>query len=220
MNNAEKIEAIIRYLHQIQQNPDVNLPTADPFFTSLCISTVNRAADLLISGAEQEDHHEIREAIIVNRGWDVCPVIWTPMLESGLSEKAVVQELLTIEIEAWYQLIELHGSDSELLTYAECIDHIVTLLEQAKKRPTLFIGRATPENAQFFLKTFAAICIVTGLVPTHQNSYEVVARESFGIIVDEENDALGTLRARGLPDERIIDQLFALELATWKHHQV
>lgn len=217
MTNAEKIQALIAYLEATRDNPLSSIGSIDPMQTALFINSVNRAAYFLVSGAGQRDHEQLRMTILHERGWETDVYVWESMQAQNLDDTAIVTEMLTLEILAYQQLLDLHGADPEVGTDEERLAHVQSMVEDARLNPAFYVGKPTPANVHLFLRTFAATCAALGFGVVHQNHYEVVAQE-YGILIDAENNALGTLLARWLSASAVVDRLFQIEIEAWQRH--
>ena len=109
-------------------------------------------------------------------------------------------------------------SASESLTLnAEQIQRVIKVMEHARKRPRMYIGKSDPLLLWVYLNGFKnALRLAAGFDDEAFVLMRYEAAEAHGLGI-ECRDLHGALVDRGLNNEEIIDEMLSIELETWQH---
>jgi hypothetical protein len=108
-----KANLIIELFKEVQKRPysylgpigQGNIPAVRHFIDGI------HAACRALNVHNDEGDRKFFEEVVIERGWEYGPSgLWEEMRERGLSEEAIVQELLAIELEVWKRNFHIHDS--------------------------------------------------------------------------------------------------------------
>lgn len=92
------------------------------------------------------------------------------------------------------------------------IEKVVEILESAKLRKAMYFSPVTVEAADTWLGGFATACIACGVLGNWVDVH--AARERRGWDVTRPTCPIPQMQAKGLTDEQIIEELFAILIDT------
>ncbi|MBA3532013.1 MAG: diaminopimelate decarboxylase [Ardenticatenales bacterium] len=99
----EQVATLIEHLELVQRRPLLYLfPPPRHYALRTYLAALYTGSH--IWGLEPDV--QLRDTIALDRGWDLTHNALTSMLERGLNEEQIVDELLTIEIEMWKRILQ------------------------------------------------------------------------------------------------------------------
>ena len=99
---SAKITEIIKFLEAVRKRPNMSVLNFNIEAMEALIHGFNVGCYLCEEKLFPQKHKEIKDNVTIEREWHLKPVSVTyEMKERGLSDEEIIQELLTIEIEAW-----------------------------------------------------------------------------------------------------------------------
>jgi hypothetical protein len=105
---------IINALFHVKERPQMHIGKPSVESLECFIHGFNSGCFFANSDIDSAKHRKLLEQITVERGWLLRPVsVSVEMRERGMSEPEIIQELLTIEIEAWSRLEKISFQSKE-----------------------------------------------------------------------------------------------------------
>jgi|SRR5262245_5517566 len=121
----ERIPSLIRELENVRRRPHVHIGKIESTSLQHYLWGFREAAHLFTHMKYWEKYLRIIEEVAYDRGWPGSLSFVKSIRTRGLSEKEIIEEMLTVEIESWKRLAALIASDkkSDSASLGQSIDH-------------------------------------------------------------------------------------------------
>jgi hypothetical protein len=106
----ERIPSLIEDLEGMRRRPDMYIGKIESKSMEYYVSGFRLAAHTCAKSKYLEKYRRIVEEVAYDRGWTMTPDFVKSIRASGLSEKEIIEEMLSVEIESWKRLAALISS--------------------------------------------------------------------------------------------------------------
>jgi hypothetical protein len=121
----ERIPSIIKELEAVKRRPDMCIGEIESKSMEHYVWGFRQGAHIFGKIRFFEKYMRIVEEVAYERGWTMTPDFVKSIRARGLSEREIIEEMLTVEIESWKRLAALIASDkkSDSASPGQSIDH-------------------------------------------------------------------------------------------------
>lgn len=204
VDQSQFIETLIQYLSAVRERPSMFFDDDSPHVLSfirgftLACHAMNPQSQYLEAYAKIQSTHN----------WPLTPMhSITYMQKSGMSEKEIISEALTMEIETW-ELVRKQAEDQR-----QAVENLIQYLGEVRERPQMFFNDDSP-HVLSFTRGFSLACYAMDLQWQYLDTY-LKAQSTHDWPITAHHPVTQMQRAE-MSEKDIIREALTLEIETWE----